>query len=268
MCAQIESESASNHSIEYSDDGRIGWLTLARPQALNAFTREMIEDIDGLLTRLPPSLHVLVIVGKGKAFCAGADLNTVTTALAEPDGLCTFLDALQSLFARIRSLPHAVLAGINGIAMGAGLELALCADIVVASETARIGDGHANVGLIPGAGSSALLPRLIGSGNAKYLQFTGLTMTAQELLTAGLITKVWPPPQFMPELRRLAETIADKSPLAIRHVKRLTNASAKLPVDEVLALEQQAVSEYSTSHDLREGISAFLQRRKPMFSGS
>jgi enoyl-CoA hydratase len=268
MCAQIRSESLSSHSIEYFDDGRIGWLTLARPQALNALTREMIEEFAGLLARLPASLRVLVIVAKGKAFCAGADLNTVTATLDETNGLRGFLDALQSLFARIRSLPHAVLAGINGIAMGAGLELALCADIVVASETARIGDGHANVGLIPGAGSSALLPRLIGPGNAKYLQFTGSTMTAQELLTAGLIAKVWPSTEFVSELQLLAETIADKSPLAIRHVKRLTNASLELPMEDALALELEAVAEYSASHDLREGVSAFLQRRKPIFSGA
>ncbi|MHB2266309.1 enoyl-CoA hydratase/isomerase family protein [Aliihoeflea sp. 2WW] len=254
-------------TIDYVEDGLVGWLTLSRPEALNALSSEMLLEIERILDGMSGSVRVLVITGKGRAFCAGADLHSVGRSLDGSLDLPRFIKNCQGLFARLRALPFPVIAGINGAAMGGGLELALSADIIVASDTALIGDGHANFGVIPGAGSCAILPRIVGPVVAKYLQFTGSTMNADELRQAGLVAKVWSADDFEARLRALAASIAEKSPLALAHMKRLSNASADQSVESVLDLEMEANTVHVTSQDMREGLAAFAEKRRPVFKG-
>ena len=254
-------------NIEYVQEGMIGWLTLARPQALNPLSIETLAEIEAVLEGFAIVPRVLVITGKGRAFCAGADLQGVGGSLDGATGLRAFLERCQAVFARLRAAPFPIIAGLNGVTMGGGLELALSSDIVVASDAAKIGDGHANFGVIPGAGSCAILPRVVGPVIAKYLQFTGSTMSAEEMRQAGLVARVWPAADFDAELRAVAGGIAEKSPLVLGHMKRLGNAAMDQSVETVFAQELKANDVHVKSADIREGMAAFAEKRKPLFRG-
>jgi len=161
-----------------------------------------------------------------------------------------------------------VIAALNGATMGGGLELAMHCDIVVAIETARIADAHANVGVIPGAGGCALLPRLIGPQLAKYMLFTGGSLSAAQLHRAGLISQIFAPDEFMTGVESLAKQIANRSPLGLQWMKRLVHECLKKPhVEDALWLEIMANREYSQSHDMQEGVAAFVARRPAKFLG-
>lgn len=242
----------------------IGYLTLNRPEAMNALSPLMIAELGETIDELPEDLRVLVITGAGKAFCAGAD---ITTLKPDSEGLEAFLVSVQAVFAAIRALPFPVVAGVSAVAMAGGLELAISCDFIVAARSARFGDGHANYGLLPGAGNCAILPRVAGPSIAKYLQFTGATMDAASLARTGMIAAVWEDDVFDAELEALAKRIADRAPLALRHMKRLTDACVGHSVEEVLAMEIEASRANGVTHDMREGLLAFAERRKPVFAG-
>lgn len=254
-------------TIKFLRAGHVGTLRLARPNSFNAISREMLSELDGLVSTLPDDLRVLLLTGEGKAFCAGVDLSVLETS-RDADGLADFLRSIQSVFARLRALPFPVVAGVNGLALAGGLELALCADVIVASQSARFGDSHTNYGVVPGAGNCAILPRIVGPVIAKYLQFTGLTMSSGEMLQAGLVAKIWSDETFEDEFQRLGQLIAEKAPLANRHMKRLTDAAATEAAATVLAREIEANVINLTSRDLIEGMRAFAEKRKPVFQGT
>lgn len=241
-------------------------ITLNRPDKLNAITLEMVADFERVLdAALEAGIRVITVTGEGRAFSAGADLSAIGT---KPGDSIPFLAALQALFARIAELPIPVIALVNGTAMGGGLELILAADFAIASESAKVGDGHTNVGVIPGGGGAVILPKRIPLSLAKYLVFTGDRMTAHDLRAAGLYAEVVAPEQLLERGAELAEKLAAKSPLALREIKRLMHAS--LPITdpaEALALELEANREYSTSYDMAEGMRAFAEKRPPQFEG-
>jgi enoyl-CoA hydratase len=252
-------------TIELAQSDAVGWITFNRPDALNALSLTVLEEVAKALDILiADGIRVIVFTGRGRAFSAGADLKGLGDS---KDGPAHFLQTIKALFGRIRSLPIPVIAAINGIASGGGLELALCADIVVAAEGARIADGHANFGVIPGAGSSVLLPRAIGPAKAKYMLFTGDALSAVDLERAGLIAKVFPDDQLMEGTRKIAERIAEKSPLGLGIMKRLINESQDRSVEDALQMEIEANASYAQSHDIKEGMMAFKERRKPKFLG-
>lgn len=254
-------------TIELVLEQDVATIALGRPDALNALSPAMLAELDDAIGTLPDTLRVLVITGRGRAFCAGADLAAVGRSIDADDGLLALLGRIQAVFARLRNLPFPVVAGVNGLALAGGLELALCADIVVAAQSARFGDCHSNYGVVAGAGSCAILPRIVGPVIAKYLQFTGATLSAHEMAQAGLVARVWPDELFPSELAALAGLIAEKGPLANRHMKRLTAAAATETVEAVLALELEANMANARSHDMREGMEAFARKRKPVFIG-
>ncbi|WP_321886174.1 enoyl-CoA hydratase/isomerase family protein [Burkholderia cenocepacia] len=257
-------------AIELRRENRVAWLTLSRPEALNALSPDMLDEIAHALETVTGDgdTRVLVVTGAGRAFCAGADLKGVGASTAEGDGPLGFLANVHRVFESVRTLPMPVIAAVNGLAMGGGLELAMHCDIVVAAESAKLADAHANFGVIPGCGGAALLPRLIGPAYARYLLFSGDSVPAAELYRIGFIAKLFAPGALVTGTQALAERIAEKSPLGLRITKRIVaEGLEQADLAGALKLELEANVEYGKSYDMNEGMAAFAQRRKPQFRG-
>jgi len=251
--------------------GQVAWLTLNRPAALNSVNPAMLtamhEALEGVLA--DDSVRCIVLTGAGDAFCSGSDLGVVGGMMGPEleQRVDRFIADVNSLLNRIERLPLPVIAAVNGIAVGAGLEFALCADLVVARTDARIGDGHARYGLLPGGGASARLPRRIGTAAAKWLSFTGDLLPAEQLLACGLVQCVYPATDFAAAVERLASRIASRSPLGLRRVKALLDNAMLVPLEQALAEEQRQLRLHRSSWDRAEGMSAFAEKRTPRFRG-
>ena len=244
-------------------------LTLNRPKAMNSLNTAIVTELERHLIALAADdeVRVVVLTGAGPAFCAGADLKEVLASQNLPAGEADFLDRGEALYSRLRNFPKPVIAALNGITMAGGLELAMCADIVVAAESATIGDAHANFGVYPGAGGAAVLPRLIPLNMAMYLLFTGKTLSAAEMKSCGLVCEVHPDAKFAEATLKLAKGIARKSPIALRRMKEVARASADKSRDDALQHEQVALRRHMRSFDFQEGLQAFAEKRAPQFHG-
>ena len=257
-------------AIKFSVDNAVAQIRLARSEQMNALTLRLIEEISeamGLVEK-DESIRALVITGEGSAFCAGADLKEVLGDLeGETLPKKDFLDTIKELFGRIRRFPMPVIGGLNGITMAGGLELALCCDVLVAAESAEIGDAHSNFGVFPGAGGAAILPERIGLNNAKYLLFTGDTLPAHRLQEMGLVQEVVADGDLNQRLQSLGERLAVKSPLVLRRMKSVANAAMEMSQEGALQLELETLRNHFRSDDLQEGLCAFREKRKPVFMG-
>ena len=207
---------------------------------------------------------MLIITGAGESsFVSGADINDIR-ARTRDDGLAAIN---SSLFAKIERFPRPVIAAINGYALGGGCELALACDIRVASDTAKFGQPELGLGIIPGAGATQRLPRIVGLGWAKHLILSGDIIDAKQALEIGLVTAIMPASQLQVRARELAKKILRQGPLAARLAKLALNASARVDLDSGLLIETLAQSICYGSEDKQEGTSAFLEKRKPKFTG-
>lgn len=249
--------------------GPVARVILNRPAAMNALNTNMLAAFESALDQLQAdeSVRVLLVTGAGKAFCAGADLKSFDEGQATGAGERDFLDRASDLFHQLRAFPKPVIAALNGITMAGGLELAMCADLIVASEAARIGDGHANFGVFPGGGGASVLPRLIPRNMALYLLFTGKTLTAQQMFSLGLVCEVHPADRLAEEAMALAGQIAAKSPVALRRMKEVACNTAGKTQDDALLHEQVLLRQHLRSADMREGLLAFAEKRPPSFQG-
>jgi enoyl-CoA hydratase len=251
--------------------GAAVWLRLQRPAAMNAISADLLDELNVALDEIESdeSIRVVVLTGTGRAFCAGADLKALGNAAGEvdPSKVVEFVAYAGRTIERLAALAQPVIAGVNGLALAGGLELLLASDIVVASSAARIGDAHANYGLIPGAGGSARLARAVGSQMAKYLAFTGDHFPPSSPVLAGLVSEIVDPDDLDNRLAELANSLADKSPLGLRRMKRLINDAPDQSLADALAAEQHALGEQCRSEDFAEGIAAFAARRTPVYPG-
>ncbi len=257
-----------SRNILYEKRDGIATITINRPKALNALNEETIPEF---LSRLEDAekdrnTRIIVITGAGeKAFCAGLDLKTAmgitVTKAVEMSRLG------QKLTLAIEDLGKPVIAAINGYALGGGLELAMACDIRIASENARIGQTEVNVGLIPGWGGTQRLPRLVGKGIAKELIFTGKMIDAKRAEKIGLINLVVAPEKLRSTVEELANEITGKPPIAIKLAKELINNSIETDQRIGLIHEAEAFGILSSTDDYREGVSAFLEKRKPEYKG-
>ncbi|HYF61062.1 MAG TPA: enoyl-CoA hydratase/isomerase family protein [Burkholderiaceae bacterium] len=250
-------------------DGAL-WLTLNRPAALNSLTPDIVEGIDRALAHAQDDSEVraVVLTGTGRAFCAGADLKHVReTTHGDEGAIAAFLDSVLATMSRLEKFPKPVIAAVNGLALAGGLELVLCCDLVIAARSARLGDAHANFGLLPGGGGSVRLPRKIGPTRAKYLMYTGEFVPAERLVEAGLVNEVVDDAELLEATGRLVAKLRAKSPLVLRRMKALVDDGLEQPIETALRLELLASEVHSHSHDMREGLAAFQEKRAPRFIG-
>lgn len=244
-------------------------LTLNRPKAMNALNLATLTELERRLGEIAGNdeIRVVVLTGNGAAFCAGADLKEVLAGAQLGPGESDFLDRANVVFGALRDFPKPVIAALNGVTMAGGLELAMCADVVVAAESATIADAHANFGVYPGAGGAAILPRLIPLNMAMYLLLTGKSLSAAEMKTCGLVCEVHPDEGFADAALALAKHIAKKSPIALRRMKEVARASADKTREDALLHEQVMLRQHMRSFDFHEGLHAFAEKRAPQFQG-
>ncbi|MBP7337899.1 enoyl-CoA hydratase/isomerase family protein [Niveispirillum sp.] len=257
--------------IAYEERGRGAWIRLNRPDALNTINPGLAREFDEALTLAEgnPDIIAVVVTGTGRAFCAGADLKFLGDLPEEhrERETANFLNQVMELMLRLEKFPKPVICAVNGLSTGGGTELLLCCDLVVASAKAQIGDGHANFGLLPGGGASVRLPRKIGPTRAKYLLFTGELRPAADLMACGLVNEVSQDGALETTVDRIVDKLSSKSPLALKQVKMLVDDGLEQPLDTALRLELLASALHNHSHDMREGIAAFNEKRKPSFKG-
>lgn len=246
------------------------WITFNRPNDMNSLSREMFDQLDKVLMqcKTDDNIRVVVITGSGRAFCTGADLKDLQKSLIEAKpGEKNLLDRFDHSFRFIRDLPKPVIAALNGFTLAGGLELAMCCDIILAAESAKLGDAHSNFGVFPGAGGAAILPRKIGINRAKYLLFTGDFFPAAEFERFGLVNRVVPDENLLEEADSLVKKLSDKSPLVLRKMKEVANATFDQSHEDALNHETVCAQKHLRSYDLQEGLKAFAEKRKPEFKG-
>jgi len=250
-------------------DGPVARLILNRPKAMNAMNLAIVGRLAALLPELAAKaeIRVLVLTGNGPAFCAGADLKEALLGPKANPGESDFLAQAAAVIELLRAFPKPVVAALNGVTMAGGLELALCADIVLAAESARIGDAHANFGVFPGGGGAAVLPRVLPRNVANYLLLTGKSLTAAEMKSYGLVNEVHPDAELAAAADALAKAIAAKSPIVLRRMKEVARASADKSCADALLHEQVMLRAHLQSWDIQEGLSAFNEKRAPRFRG-
>lgn len=245
--------------------GRVGLVTLNRPQAMNALNNALMAELMDALAAFEadPHINAMVLAGNVKAFAAGADIKEMAdkTVQQMSEG-----DAV-AIFGQIRAISKPVIAAVSGWALGGGCELALSCDMIVASETARFGLPEVTIGVIPGAGGTQRLPRAVGKALAMEIVLNNRVLSAQEALQFGLVNRVVPPERFLEEALNLASEVASRAPLAVRAAKRMINQSYERPLAEAMDEERQAFYQLFASHDQKEGMAAFMEKRKAEWTG-
>ena len=255
--------------IAISVEDRIGILTINRPETLNALDIPTLLALEKALDGLEADagVHAIMFTGAGeRAFVAGGDIADLNSR----QGLAHYLDfaeIIHRVFRRVETSDKPTISAINGWALGGGTELLLSTDIRIAADSARFGLPEITLGLFPGAGGSQRLLRQISPCQARELMFTGKRITADEALSLGLINKVVPTAELMEEAMAMARSIADKSPLILKLLKRTLAHGAEMPLPAALAHEQAMIGLVLDSADAHEGCTAFLEKRKPQFEG-
>lgn len=247
-----------------SMEGATAILTISRPQALNALNSGFFEEMDFYISEISsnPAIRALIITGEGKAFVAGADIAEMVN-MSSDEGR-NFSARGQAVFNRIGELSFPVIAAINGFALGGGMELAMACDFRIASSNAKFGQPEVNLGLIPGYAGTQRLPRLTNLADALYLLTTGEVIDAQTALQMRLVQKVTEPENLLTEVRRLADLIATKGPLAVKLVKEVTRKGLGMDHAEGEKLESTHFGD-PFGNEGAEGMKAFLEKRKPVW---
>jgi enoyl-CoA hydratase len=254
--------------IIYEKSDGIATITLNRPEALNAFNKEVIEEILKALEdiKADENTRVAILTGAGeKAFSAGADIKAMKGMNALKARELSLMG--EKLCNALENLEKPVIAAINGYALGGGLEVAMACDIRIASENARMGQTEINIGLIPGWGGTQRLPRLIGKTKAKELIFTGKIIDAKTAEQLGIVNMVVPADKLKEAVQQFAAELASKAPVALKVAKALINKGSEISLDAAIALEREGFGVVASTEDLQEGVSAFIEKRKPTFKG-
>lgn len=257
----------NTEELHRQQKGPVLWLKLNRPEALNALTASLLASLIREIeeAQQDTSVRVIVITGEGRAFCAGADLKH--SAKRTPESGAEFVKATGALTELIEASRKPVIAAINGIAVAGGMEIVLACDLVVAAESARLGDAHSNYALFPGGGATVRLPRKIGLNNAKLVMFTGDMRPASEWKAFGLVNEVVADADLIDAVSTLAEKLAAKSPLVLARMKQALNDSLDQPAHIGLRYERALTNLHHLSLDRVEGLSAFREKRVPQFQG-
>ncbi|MCW8945779.1 MAG: 2,3-dehydroadipyl-CoA hydratase [Sedimenticola sp.] len=240
-------------------------IRLNRPEAHNALRTTLLGELSQALgdAEQDDQVHVVVITGSEKVFAAGADIKE----MADLDPVGIWKDKRPQHWNSIKSFQKPVIAAVNGYCLGGGMELAMCADIIIAGEDAQFGQPEINLGIIPGAGGTQRLIRSVGKSLAMKLILSGEFIKAREALTAGLVAEVTQPELTLKRATALAKTIASKSPIAVRVAKEAILAAYETPLSQGLELERKAFLFLASTDDRQEGIQAFMEKRPPQFKG-
>jgi len=256
------------NTVTYEKSEGIGIITLTRSKSMNAINREFIGELDQLFDEIArdDEISAVIITGSEKVFCAGADIKEVGK-IRTPMEAHLFVSGVQLVFNKIEKLDKPVIAAVSGLALGGGCELALACDIRIAAENATFGQPEIKIGVIPGAGGTQRLPRLVGLGRAKELLFTGDPIGAQEAYRIGLVNKVVPIESLMSEAKKMASKLAQQPPLALKTTKMVINEGMDMNIQSALALEARSFEILFSTEDQKEGMKAFVEKRKPIFKG-
>ncbi|RLI83448.1 enoyl-CoA hydratase/isomerase family protein [Archaeoglobales archaeon] len=252
-------------AIVFEKENGILWARLNRPEALNAINEEVVASLEKLVEKVREErdIRVVVIIGTGKAFCAGADIKMFlrsNTFVARE-----IIERLGKALEAFEDLDIPIIAAVNGFALGGGCEIAMACDLIIASEKAFFGQPEINLGIIPGAGGTQRLARLIGWKKAMELCLTGDRISAQEAEKLGLVNKIVKEEELEEEVRKIAQTIASKSPTAVTLVKQAVNRGFKMGLKDGIAYERDLFALSFSSEDAKEGMKAFVEKRKPEF---
>jgi enoyl-CoA hydratase/carnithine racemase len=242
-------------------------LTLNRPQALNALNNQMMDEMSAVIPGLDadPSVRAIILTGSEKAFAAGADIKEMAEKSFAEAVTEDFITRNWEAITRCRT---PVIAAVAGYALGGGCELAMMCDIILAADTARFGQPEITLGIPPGAGGTQRLPRAIGKARAMEMILTGRMMTAEEAERAGLVSRVVPAASLMAEARAVAAKIAGLSPITTQLAKELVNAAYETPLAQGIRQERRTFHAAFATEDQKEGMAAFVEKRKPVFRGS
>jgi len=245
--------------------GNVGLITLNRPQAMNALNNQLMNEMMDALDAFDKDENIgaMVITGNEKAFAAGADIKEM--ADKSPQEMED--EKRVSVFGRIMSIEKPVIAAVSGWALGGGCELALSCDMIVASDTSKFGLPEVTIGVIPGAGGTQRLTHAVGKTIAMEMILNNRTLSAQEALGFGMVNRVVPVSDYLDEALKLADEIASRAPLAVRAAKKMVNASYELPLTDGLSEERQTFYKLFDTADQKEGMQAFIEKRKPNWTG-
>jgi enoyl-CoA hydratase/carnithine racemase len=255
-------------SVIYAERDRVAWITLNRPDKLNALNRTVFVELGHALKRLDASetAAVGVLTGEGRAFAAGADIQDYVDISVHD--YRAFMDVGRAVSDRIAALRKPVIAAVRGFALGGGFELVLACDLVVAADNARFGLPETKLGLVPGGGGTQRLPRLVGRMRATELMITGRFLTADEAQAWGIVNQVVPKDELLARAQEMADVVAAQAPGAVSTIKRIVREGADAPLPTALSLEQDATARLIVSDDAREGIAAFIEKRPPRFGAT
>ncbi len=256
--------------IHLQVDNGLATISLNRPQVFNSFNKEMAFAMQDALDQcaLRKDVRAVLITGNGKAFCAGQDIQEITDPALHPGFKAILDDHYNPIVLKIRNLEKPVVAAVNGVAAGAGANLALCCDVVVAAESAAFIQAFSKIGLIPDSAGTFFLPRLIGFGKASAIMMLADKITATQADQMGMIYKVLPDTDFPTAAQHIALTLAAMPTVALANTKKALNNSFYNTVEQQLALESTLQIASATTADYAEGVTAFMEKRKPVFSGS
>ncbi|MBT8262290.1 MAG: enoyl-CoA hydratase/isomerase family protein [Bacteroidia bacterium] len=256
-------------SVIKSIENGVAWLKLNRPDVFNSFNREMAllfqSELDACAS--DNSIRAIVVTGNGKAFCAGQDLKEVTTPELNPGFRKILEEHYNPIIRKIRSIDKPVIAAVNGVAAGAGANIALACDIVIASEGSSFIQAFSKIGLVPDSAGTFFLPRLIGFQKASAFMMLGEKVSARDAEKLGMVYKVESIETFMDAVEKTATTLAQMPTKALGLTKQLLNASMNNTLEEQLDMESKYQIESAQSEDYAEGVAAFVEKRKPVFKG-
>ena len=251
--------------IEKTD--KIALLRINRPEAMNSLDAVMLHEINTAVDQAAadPEVEVILFIGEGKAFVAGADIAAMST-MDEEDGMALGILG-QQVFRKIETLNKPTIAVVNGFALGGGCELAMACDMRIASTRAKFGQPEVGLGITPGFSGTQRLPRLVGKAKACELILTGDIIQAEEAARIGLVNKVVPPEELMEEAMALAGRILKNAPLAVQFSNRAIKSGLETDLDTGIGLEAELFAQCFSTEDQKEGMKAFLEKRKPVFQG-
>lgn len=248
--------------VNYENKGAYSIITINNPSQLNALNSQVLDDLNAALDEIDlGTVRAVIVTGAGeKAFVAGADITEMKDLDAA--GGEAFGKKGNDIFRRIETLPVPVIAAVNGFALGGGCELSMACDFRICSENAVFGQPEVGLGITPGFGGTQRLARLIGPGYAKQMIYTARNIKAAEALRIGLVNSVVAPEELMPAAEKLASQIAANAPIAVRQCKKAVNEGLELNMDDAIALEEKLFGECFATEDQKEGMTAFVEKRK------